>query len=263
MKQTHVHTFDDGNQVICTINLSRIKQLLAHDRLRTPQAALECLDWKWKSQPTPGIMLEYRTFAQRMYGLLAKSAALKILVKGPSKILGIDEAWIFDEEGKVTIEAIPTGVPEIDDVRPVDFDFLQKHGRISQADAQSLHAQLCRMAGMTDPLAIEAAWNVQSPLAEWNCEPEQCNGVYVQELTSYVLRYMEEKLEEKRTATATGGDLEVKRFRVLKPKEPTQPGDRFVNIDAKKKLHAGLPVPKALHGKIAGSIKARLCRVVE
>lgn len=258
MKQTHVHTFADGNQVTCQINISRLKQLVNHERLPTPKAALETLEWKWKSQPTPGIMLEYRTFALRMYGLLAKSAALKMLVKGPSEILGIDEAWIFDEEGKVTIEAIPTGVPVIDDVKPVDLDYLQKHGRLSQADAQSLHAQLCRLAGMTDALAIEAAWNVQSPMALWNCEPEQCNGIYVQELTSYAVRYMQEKLEEKRA----DGDMETKRFRVLKPEEATQPGDRFVNIDAKKKLHAGLPVPKALHGKIAGSIKARLCRVV-
>lgn len=258
MKQTHVHTFADGNQVTCEINISRIKQLVANERLRTPKAALETLEWKWKSQPTPGIMLEYRTFALRMYGILAKAAALKMLVKGPSEMLGIDEAWIFDEQGNVSIEPIPTGVPELDEAGPLDLEFLQKHGRLSQFDAQSLHAQLCRMSGMTDPLAVEAAWNVQSPMALWNCEPEQCNGIYVQELTSYVVRYMQEKLEEKRA----GGDMETKRFRVLKPEETIQPGDRFVNLDVKKKPHAGLPLPKAWHGKLAAEIKAHVCRVL-
>lgn len=200
MKQRYIHTFTGGNRVVCIIDTSALKQMAAHERLKNPADAIKRLTWEWDAPPTEALLPEYRAFAQRMYGKVAQAIGKRMLIRGPSEVSGIDEAWLFDEQGAVTVKPLPPEMqkpkPQLAEEAGFDIDEMQRLGRLSQRDAQSLHAHLCRTAGMKEEIEIEAAWNVQSPGALWNCPPDECKGPYVDELTGWVLRFMAEKVKE-------------------------------------------------------------------
>lgn len=204
MNQTHILKFASGNRVVCKINVSGINRLKAQERLHTARAVLEQITWHWDEKPLPALLAEYRPFAQRMYGIVAQLSGLPLVIRGPAEAVGLQEGWCYDAAGTLTIQPIVPRVPlERDPAaqleQPLDLDALEQLGRLSQQDAQNLHTILCHQAGMKDPDAIMAAWNVQQPLAPWDCPPDECKGPYVDQLTQWVLRFMREKLRREKS----------------------------------------------------------------
>lgn len=271
MNQTHVYKFTNGNRVVCRINISTLSRIAKNERLQTPKEALKALEFTWDEKPTPDMLAEYRPFAQKMYGVVAKTTGLKILIRGPSEEPGKDESWVYDADGTLTVHATPEAPPPAEAMKipdsfnpKLDLEEMERLGRLSQKDAQDLHALLCQMAGMTNEDEVVASWNVHSPLAPWNCPPEECkHSPYVKELTGWVLEFMRVKMQDKEKRSGGVEEKGKKRFfRALRAAELIEAGDRIVIERTGQRSNPGLLVKPKFHGMPAGAMKFRACREV-
>lgn len=268
MNQTHVCKFTNGNRLVCRINISALNRVASHERLKNPKEALRALEFTWDQKPTPDILAEYRPFAQKMYGVVAKTVGLKMLIRGPSEEPGKDESWVYEADGTLTVHATPEAPPPTETMKipdgfnpKIDLEEMQRLGRLSQKDAQDLHALLCQMAGMTEEDEVVASWNVHSPLAPWNCPPDECEGPYVQELTGWVLEFMRVKMQDKEKRSGGVEEKGKKRFfRALSADELVEAGDRIVIERTGQRSKPGLLVKPKFHGMPAGAMKFRVAR---
>lgn len=76
-----------------------------------------------------------------------------------------------------------------------DYEYLKKHGRVCQADAQAMHLEFGRQLGATPQEAIEI-WNAMSPQAPWDCPEEQAKGPMYDKLTAVFRQFMSDMLKK-------------------------------------------------------------------
>lgn len=270
MNQTHIQNFSNGRRLVCRVNISAIKHLAANGRIKDTKAALRCIEWDWGKEPaTPDMLPEYRPFAMRMYGILAQTFGASMLIRGPSEVNGIDEAWMIKPDGSCEVQALPPpppAPPELD-MPEVDLDLLQSLGRLCQRDAQNMHRALCHRVGITEEKAIRAAWKERSPLVPWDCPPDECRGVYVEELTQLVVSYMKDWLsiaEAEPTGNPEPGAAKpparkTRFFRPLKADEIIEKEDRLIT-ERDGKRQPGKRVPRRYRNQPASAMPLRVCR---
>lgn len=77
----------------------------------------------------------------------------------------------------------------------IDLKKLAERGRLSQREAEEIHACLMQKSGIHDGDAVIAEWNKRSPESPWG---EDGNSSYIESFTDLIIEYMKDQLKEPR-----------------------------------------------------------------
>lgn len=75
----------------------------------------------------------------------------------------------------------------------IDLKEFVERGRLSQREAEEVHACLMQQSGIFDGDAVIAEWNLRSPEAPWGGDG---NSSFIESFTDLIIEYMKAQLKE-------------------------------------------------------------------